>query len=210
MNLVLEQLAKKHPELSASLTDIECACELLVQTYKRGNKVLVCGNGGSAADSEHIVGELMKGFSSLRPVPAALRDKLVAAFPEQGAYLADHLQGALPTLSLVSQVSLSSAFANDVAPDMTFAQQVYGYAQPGDALIALSTSGNSQNVLNALRVARVVGCKTIGLTGGEGGEMPSLCDATICVPAGTTSDIQEYHQAIYHVLCRMLELEFFP
>ncbi len=210
MNPILERLVKKYPDLAAVESDVERAYELLKKTYRRGNKVLVCGNGGSAADSEHIVGELMKGFVSRRPVPDVVRNKLTSTFPAEGQYLADHLQGALPTISLVSQTSLISAYSNDVAPDMAFAQQVYGYGRPGDAVIGISTSGNSKNVLHALRVARALGLVTIGMTGANGGRMPEFCDATICVPWQATSDIQERHEAIYHALCLMLESEFFP
>ena len=121
-------------------------------------KLLICGNGGSAADSEHIVGELMKGYFSRRPVPQAVRDRLASAFPENGLYLADHLQGALPAISLVSQTSLMTAFANDVAADMIYAQQVYGYGVEGDVLIGISTSGTSKNVVYALQVAPPSGC----------------------------------------------------
>ncbi len=209
MQPILSNLIKKYPDLAACLPEVECTFDLLRQTYRHGGKVLVCGNGGSAADSEHIVSELMKGFNFRRTVPASLRKKLIAAFPDQGEYLADHLQGALPTISLVSQVSLISAFANDIAADMAFAQQVYGYGLPGDVLIGISTSGSSRNVLHALRVARTLGLKTVGLTGRQGGDMPRLCDAAICVPRETTSDIQERHIAIYHTLCAMLETEFF-
>ena len=209
MNKTSTRLVNRYPDLLPCAQDIECAFGLLKATFRAGGKLLVCGNGGSAADSEHIVGELMKGFNSKRVLPDAFRRRLIKAFPGQGEYLAANLQGALPALSLVSQTSLLSAFANDVAPDMALAQQVYGYGAPGDALIAISTSGTSKNVLNALRVARVARLKTIGLTGGRGGGMAPLCDALICVPGETTSDIQERHQAVYHALCAMLEEEFF-
>jgi D-sedoheptulose 7-phosphate isomerase len=188
---------------------IEEASRLLVEAYGQGHKVLTCGNGGSAADSEHIVGELMKGFMLRRPVPDELRHRLRAQFAELGDVLADHLQGALPAISLVSQAALISAFANDVAADMVFAQQVYGYGQPGDVLIGISTSGNSLNVINAIRVARTLGVKTIGLTGRTGGAMLSLCDVCIRVPSDQTYEIQERHLPIYHALCMVVEEEFF-
>ncbi len=210
MNSKLDQLIKKYPELGVCAPDIAHAFEILVKTYRGGGQVLICGNGGSAADSEHIVGELMKGYLSRRPIPASIRSRLIGAFPENGAYLADHLQGALPTLSLVSQTSLLTAYANDVAPDMAFAQQVYGYGRGRDAVIGISTSGNSPNVLNALRVGRALGLATIGLTGKYGGALPEIGDVTICVPWDLTADIQERHLAIYHALCAMLEEEFFP
>jgi D-sedoheptulose 7-phosphate isomerase len=178
--------------------------------YRHGGKLLICGNGGSAADSEHIVGELMKGYLSKRPLPDPVRQRFSAVFPDDGAYLADHLQGALPAISLVSQSSLLTAFANDVAADLIFAQQVYGYGRPGDVLLAISTSGNAANVVRAIQVARVQGLKSIGLTGRDGGALKTLCDLAIRVPADTTPTIQEYHIAVYHTLCALLEEEFFP
>ncbi len=209
MDEKLKRLVEKYPELIVCTPDITRAFELLTRTYRRGGKVLICGNGGSAADSEHIVGELMKGYLASRPIPENARAKLIQAFPQHGAYLADYLQGALPTISLVSQTSLLTAYANDVASDMVFAQQVYGYGKAGDAVIGISTSGNSANVVNALQVARALGLATIGFTGKHGGALPELCDVTICIPWDLTSDVQERHLAIYHVLCAMLEEEFF-
>ncbi len=210
MNIFFAHLLAKYPDLDACLTDLERAAHLLRETYAAGNKVLICGNGGSAADAEHIVGELMKGYLSRRPLSNELHAQLTAAFPEQGAYLAAHLQGALPTLSLVSQTGLITAYANDVAADMIFAQQVFGYGVRGDALIAISTSGNSKNILHALRVARARGLTTIGFTGKSGGAMLALCDVCIRAPFDTTAEIQERHLAMYHALCATLEQEFFP
>lgn len=209
MNERLQALVAKYPDLDDCLDDIQAAYELLRDCYTAGGKVLFCGNGGSAADSEHLVGELMKGYLRARPVPPEVRQALSDAFPEQGAYLADHLQGALPAISLVSQTALLTAYANDVAADMIFAQQVYGYGNAGDVLVGISTSGNSSNVLHALRVARVTGLRTLGITGASGVAMNALCDVTIRVPWEQTTDIQERHLAIYHALCAMLEDKFF-
>ncbi len=206
----LERLIRRYPDLANSQEDIRCAIELLIGSYRQGGKLLVCGNGGSAADSEHIVGELMKGYLSRRPLPAELRRQFEQTFPQDGAYLAEHLQGALPAISLVSQVSLITAFANDVAPDMIFAQQVYGYGRSGDVLIGISTSGSSCNVTNALKVARLLGLRTIGFTGAAGREFEGLCDVVVHVPSSQTAEIQERHQAIYHAVCAELEEEFFP
>ncbi len=209
MNEILDALVQRAPGLNECAADIQAAFELLAATYRNGGKLLICGNGGSAADSEHIVGELMKGYLAKRPLPDALRQKFNAVFPDDGAYLADHLQGALPAISLVSQSSLLTAFANDVAADMIFAQQVYGYGRPGDVLLAISTSGNAANVVRATQVARVMGIHPIGLTGRRGGALKGLCDIAIRVPADETPFIQEYHIAVYHTLCAMLESEFF-
>jgi D-sedoheptulose 7-phosphate isomerase len=205
----IENLNKKYPDLEECLPDIQAAYELLQKSFQQGKKLLVCGNGGSAADSEHIVGELMKGFRLPRPIPIDLLQKLVNNYPEHGAYVAAHLQGALPTISLVSQTALLTAFSNDVAPDLVFAQQVFGYGRPGDVLLALSTSGVSRNVIYALELARTLELQMIGLTGKSGGQMKGLCTVTIQVPWDQTPDIQERHLAIYHTLCMMLEDRFF-
>lgn len=202
-------LRRRHPELAECLPDLEKATGALIQTYRQGGKLLVCGNGGSAADCEHIVGELMKGYWLPRPLPAELRQRFMQAWPEQGQTLADHLQGALPAISLASHTALMTAFNNDVDPEMIFAQQVYGYGRPGDFLLGLSTSGNSRNVLNALRVGRVQGLVTVGLSGRGGGAMNSVCDILIRAPYDRTPDIQECHLAIYHALCGLVEQEFF-
>jgi phosphoheptose isomerase len=205
----IEQLISTYPELDGCVPDIQSAFEILRACYRGGGKVLACGNGGSAADAEHIVGELMKGYLLKRPVSDAMQTKLLAANPQVGEYLAGHLQGALPAISLVSQTSLISAIANDTAADMVFAQQVYGYGRAGDTLIGLSTSGNSSNVIHAMLVARALGLQTIALTGPTGGTLKSVCDVGICVPGESTPAIQERHLPIFHVLCAMLEEEFF-
>jgi len=206
---MIDDLVIRYPDLTVCRADVAEAYRLISATYRNGGKLLVCGNGGSASDSEHIVGELMKGFMSRRPLSADRRSALAAAFPEEGAYLADHLQEALPAVSLASHTALMTAYANDVAPDMVFAQQVYGLAKPGDALLGISTSGNSGNVIRAVQVAKAFGITTIGLTGQPGGRLAELCDVTIRVPFSLTPDIQERHLPIYHTLCIMLEREFF-
>ena len=209
MHILLEKLIANYPDLKTTASQIEEAFELWKNSFANGHKTLVCGNGGSAADSEHIVGELMKGFMLKRSLPPKEQAQLVNEYGEIGAYLGKHLQGALPAISLVSQTSLITAFANDVAADLVFAQQVYGYGEPGDILVGLSTSGNSANVLHAMRVAKTKGMATIGFTGRDGGTMKELCDVVIPVPYSSTPDIQERHLAVYHTLCAMLEAEFF-
>ena len=209
MEETLKELYKKHPDLKACEADIILALELISKCYREKGKVMTCGNGGSASDSEHIVGELMKGFKSKRLLPYSFREKINNFYPEVGEYIADHLQGALPAISLTSNTPLNTAFANDVATDMVYAQQVYGYGNPGDILIGLSTSGNSVNVIRALQVARVKEVVTIGLTGLTGGKMAELCDVIIRVPRISTPDIQELHLPVYHALCLMIEQEFF-
>lgn len=209
MHPILETLIQKYPDLSACVPDVYAAYEWLKATFEHGGKLLICGNGGSAADSEHIVGELMKAFYLPRPIPDAVRHKLIAAYPAEGEALARRLQGALPAISLVSQSALMTAHANDVAPEMVFAQQVYGYGKSGDSLLGISTSGNSANVVNALRVGHALGLHTIGLTGQSGGLMLDVCDVTIRAPYTATAEIQERHLPIYHALCLMLEEAFF-
>ena len=192
-------LYEKYPALKVCREDIETALELMLDTYRNGGKVLVCGNGGSAADSEHIVGELMKGFLSKRPVT----DERI---PEK---MRGNLQGSLPAISLPSQSAILSAFINDVDPEMMYAQLVYGYAKENDLLIGLSTSGNSKNVVNAIEVARSIGMKTLSLTGEKESRMSALSDVTIRVPETETYKVQEYHLPVYHYLCAEVERVMF-
>jgi D-sedoheptulose 7-phosphate isomerase len=206
---IFTSLFTQYPAVTVCQEAVAAAFDLLHDSYQNGGKLLICGNGGSAADAEHIVGELMKSFMIERPIRADQRARLQERFPEEGAYLANHLQGALPAIALTGHLALTSAFSNDVAGDMIFAQQLYGYGRPGDVLLAISTSGNSRNVLNAVKVANVLGIKTIGLTGAHGGQLTALCDVVVRVPADTVYVIQEYHLPVYHTLCRMVEMEFF-
>ena len=205
----INTLIETYPDLKVCKDNLNRAFELLRNSYRAGGKLLICGNGGSAADSEHIAGELMKGFISKRPLPEEIRKKFREHFPEEGDFLADHLQGALPTISLVSHSALMTAFMNDVSAETVFAQQVYGYGKKEDALLAISTSGNSKNVVRAVQVAKVLGLKTIGLTGDGGGKLAALCDTTIRAPRKLTHHIQELHLPIYHALFIAMEEEFF-
>ncbi|MDR0750810.1 MAG: SIS domain-containing protein [Tannerellaceae bacterium] len=206
----LDTLFRHYPELAACRSAIADAFSHLLACSLRKGLIMTCGNGGSAADAGHIVGELMKSFKRERPLTPGERETLRNAFPLHGDYLSAHLQRAIPALSLADQTALSSAFINDAAPDMVFAQQVFAYGKAGDVLIALSTSGNSPNVVNACRVANAFHITTIGLTGEQGGEMKNLCHVAICVPARETYRIQEYHLPVYHALCAMLEAASYP
>ena len=195
----MQELISRYPALEACREDIEKALCLMVETYKKGGKILVCGNGGSAADSEHIVGELMKGFVLKREVD----DNRISE------NLRSKLQGALPAISLVSQSAILSAYINDVDPDMMYAQLVYGYGKEGDLLIGLSTSGSSKNVVNAACVANSIGMKTLSLTGMGGGALADISTVTIKAPETETYKVQEYHLPIYHYLCKEVEKAFF-
>ncbi|MBN1075622.1 SIS domain-containing protein [Clostridium botulinum] len=206
---ILKRLLIKYPELENICNNIVNAINVLTDCYKNGGKVLVCGNGGSASDSEHIVGELMKGFLLPRELELKGQERIKEMFPENAKYLIDNLQQALPTISLVSQTSIQTAFANDNAPDLAFAQQVLGYGKEEDVLIAISTSGNSKNVLYASQVAKCKDMKVISLTGNKGGKLKSLSDVVINVPSDETFIIQEYHLPVYHAICACLENEFF-
>ena len=196
---VNDMLYERYPELNQCKEDIEKAMGLLFNTYKNGGKVLVCGNGGSASDSEHIVGELMKGFLSKRPVTDE-------RLPES---LRKGLQGALSAISLPSQSAILSAYINDVEAEMMYAQLVYGYAKEEDLVIGLSTSGNAKNVVKAMEVAKCLGAKTLAFTGENESSLSSICDVTIRVPAIETYQVQEYHLPIYHYLCAGVEKEIF-
>lgn len=198
-----EELAARHPLLEKCLPEIYAAYELLEVCYRKEGSVYLCGNGGSAADAEHIAGELMKSFVLRRPVSDIFSRQL--GDPEIGI----RLQGALRAFSLVGSPGFSTAFANDVSPELVFAQQVYGYGREEDAVWGLSTSGNSKNVLNALKVGRAKKMVTLGMTGQGGGKMAEFCDVCIRVPETETYKVQELHLPVYHALCRMLEIRFF-
>lgn len=208
-NRKIKDLTARRPELSSCIPSILKAAAAVIRCYEQGGKVLVCGNGGSAADAEHIVGELMKGFMKKRPLSAELKSALVSADAERGAELARKLQTPLPAAALTGQVSLSTAFANDVDCSFVFAQQVLGFGRPGDVLIGISTSGNAENVQNALVAAIAVGMTTIGLTGASGGAMAEYCGVLIAVPETSTPLVQELHLPVYHALCAMAEEYFF-
>lgn len=205
----LAVLVKRYPALQACEKDLEAAFELLVAAYQNGNKLLICGNGGSAADSEHMVAELMKGFLKRRPIPAVHATQLEQIGGPAGQAIASRLQGTLAAISLPSQVSLVTAIANDLDYDMIFAQQVYGLGRAGDVLLAISTSGNSKNVSNAVTVAKAFGLKSIVLTGRAGGELAPLADVAIKVPSDNVAEIQELHLPVYHWLSTELEETFF-
>ncbi len=207
---LLDELVARYPALSVCREAVGASAEAVIASLAGGGCLYVCGNGGSAADAEHIVGEFLKRFMLPRPLPAELTGELVRRYGPEGEYLARHLEQGLRAIALTSHPSLATAMANDVAADLVFAQQLLALGRPGDVLLAISTSGNAANVCHALRVARAMGVVTLGLTGSNKGEMNPLCDRLIEAPAHRTHEIQELHLPIYHLLCRVVEQHFFP
>lgn len=205
----LEELTGRYPVLEAVKGDILGAYEMLKACYERGNKVLIAGNGGSSADSEHIVGELMKGFLKRRPVSPEFAKALKAVDPERGEALASSLQRGLPAIALTGHTALTTAFLNDVNGDMSVAQQLLGYGVKGDVFLGISTSGNAKNIMYGVTVAKAAGINTIGLAGKDGGALGRACDVAIVVPEPETYKIQELHLPVYHTLCLMLEEHFY-
>ena len=205
----LEELISRYPVLEPIRGSVMEAYEILKECFETGHKLLLAGNGGSAADSEHIVGELMKGFVKRRQVPEDMAGKMERIDEKAGKELALKLQGGLPAIALSGHPALSTAFLNDVEGEMIYAQQVYGYGQEGDVLLGISTSGNAANIHYAAVTAKAKGMKVIGLTGKDGGKMAGYSDAAVIVPEQETFKIQELHLPIYHALCLMLEEHFF-
>lgn len=205
----IDLLIERHPSLESIKSEIVEAYLVMEFSYENGGKLLIAGNGGSAADAEHIVGELMKRFKILRPVNAEYAEKLKTVDAERGLELAKNLECSLMAIPLVAHEALTTAYINDVDGLGVFAQQLFGYGREGDVFLGISTSGNSKNVINATVVARASGIKVIGLTGAKGGELESVSDVAVKVPETETYMIQELHLPIYHCWCLMLEDKFF-
>lgn len=205
----VDLLIERYPQLNEICDDMIRAYLVLENCFENGGKLLVAGNGGSAADAEHIVGELMKGFKLPRKCSTEYAEKLKAVNTELGAVLAENLQGALPAIALDGHPSLTTAYMNDCEPLLCFAQQVNGYGKEGDVLLGISTSGNSKNVLYAATVAKAKGMKVVGLTGAKDSKLAAMADVCIRVPQTETYMIQEYHLPVYHALCLMLEDHFY-
>lgn len=206
---MLNELLKRYPCLESTREDIIRAENALITAFKNGNKLLICGNGGSCADCEHIVGELMKGFLSKRPLSEKQKAEMKANCPEiEDKYLL-LLQRAVPAIALPSFTALNTAFCNDVEPELVFAQSLMGLGKKDDVLLCISTSGNSKNVVAAALTAKALGIKTIGLTGKTGGKLKSICDICVCVPETETFKVQELHLPVYHYLCARVEEELF-
>ena len=205
----VELLITRYPELVSIKEDIIKAYIIMEKSYEKGGKLLIAGNGGSAADSEHITGELMKRFKIPRPVSRSFSQKLKAVDPDIGAELAKNLECGLMAIPLVTHEALATAYINDVDGINVFAQQLFGYGRQGDVFLGISTSGNSRNIINASVVAKASGIKVIGLTGATGGELATMADVAVKVPETETYMIQELHLPIYHCWCLMLEERFF-
>lgn len=208
-NKEIDVLIERYPQLSCIADDLYSSYKLIEDSYKKGGKLLIAGNGGSAADAEHIVGELMKGFKLPRKVEDTFAASLCHINEELGSVLAQNLQGALPAIALDGHPALSTAYMNDCEPLLCFAQQVNGYGKESDVFLGISTSGNSKNVLYAAVTARAKGMKVIGLTGAKDSKLEQMSDVCIKVPQTETYMIQELHLPVYHCLCLMLENEFF-
>jgi D-sedoheptulose 7-phosphate isomerase len=207
---MIQELITRYPVLSVCRNDIQAAIDTMIRCYEHGGKVLLCGNGGSCADSDHIVGELMKGFLKKRPLSDAQKAAMKARSATLDDSLLNALQCGLPAISLPSLTALNTAFCNDADPELIYAQAVLALAKPGDVLIAISTSGNAKNVFAAVQVAKGLGVIVIGLTGNTGGKLKQYADIAVCVPETETFKIQELHLPVYHTVCAAVEAHFFP
>lgn len=206
---MLNELLSRYPQLNSCKEDIEEAVKAIIDCYKKGGKLILCGNGGSCADCDHIVGELMKGFLKLRPLSDEQKTEMKNNCDLVDDELLSKLQGGLPAISLPSITALNSAFCNDVDPELIYAQPLMSLANENDILIGISTSGNSKNVFGAVKVAKALGIKVIGLSGKAGGKLKKFADICICAPETETFKIQELHLPIYHYICATIEDYFF-
>ena len=206
---MINDLIKRYPELCSLKSNIEDAVAEVIRCYESGGKLLLCGNGGSSADCDHIVGELMKGFIKKRPLSESIREDMKKRFSPLDDEILDKLQGGLPAVSLTSQTALTSAFINDVDASLVFSQEVLALGKKNDILICISTSGNSKNIINAAQVARSLGLTVISLTGEGGGKLGDISNVSIAVPRTETYLVQELHLPIYHYICAAVEEHFF-
>jgi len=205
----IQQLIQRYPSLEGVKNDIKAAFDIIANSYANGGKLLIAGNGGSASDAEHIAGELMKTFEKKRNLPDSFIIDIKKVNIEIAEYLIPRMQPGLPTIALSGHASLNTACINDIDGNITFAQQVYGYGNETDVLLAISTSGNSKNIMYAAAVAKAKKLKIIALSGGTGGALKNFADVSIIVPETETYKIQELHLPVYHCLCQMLENHFF-
>ena len=205
----MEELLTRYPALKSCAGEIGKTVEILISGFKAGNKLMLCGNGGSCADCEHITGELMKGFLSRRPISPEKRAEMKKLNPDIGEDVLSKLQLAVPAIPLPSLTALNSAFCNDVDPSLVYAQELMGLGTPGDMLLCISTSGNSANCVAAAEVGKALGLTVIALTGAKGGRLKEKADICICVPETETFKVQELHLPVYHYLCAEVEATIF-
>ena len=205
----IDQVCERYPALSDLRSRISDAAEMIIGCYNKGGKLLICGNGGSSADADHLAAELMKSFESVRPLEESFKDRLYEISGIRGKYLAAKLEHSLPAISLSSNTALTTAVSNDIDPSLVFAQQIIGYGNENDLLIGISTSGNSQNIVDACITARALNINVIGITGKTGGKMKQYCDVLVNVPETRTAMVQELHLPVLHTICRMIENHFY-
>lgn len=205
----MEELLTRYPALKSCAGEIGKTAEILISGFKAGNKLILCGNGGSCADCEHITGELMKGFLSRRPISPEKKAEMKRLNPDIGEDVLSKLQLAVPAIPLPSLTALNSAFCNDVDPSLVYAQELMGLGTPGDMLLCISTSGNSANCVAAAEVGKALGLTVIALTGAKGGRLKEKADICICVPETETFKVQELHLPVYHYLCAEVEATIF-
>ena len=205
----IDQVCERYPALSDLRSRISDAAEMIIGCYNKGGKLLICGNGGSSADADHLAAELMKSFESVRPLEESFKDRLYEISGIRGKYLAAKLEHSLPAISLSSNTALTTAVSNDIDPSLVFAQQIIGYGNENDLLIGISTSGNSQNIVDACITARALNIKVIGITGKTGGKMKQYCDVLVNVPETRTAMVQELHLPVLHTICRIIENHFY-
>jgi D-sedoheptulose 7-phosphate isomerase len=206
---LLDLLCEKYPALAGIKRNIDDASEAIIRCYEKGGKLLICGNGGSSTDADHLAGELMKSFESGRPLDDSFRQRLHEISEIRGRYLAAKLEHSLPAISLSSNTSITTAISNDIDPALIFAQQVMGYGNEEDVLIGISTSGNSQNIVDACITAKALNLNVIGITGKTGGKMKHYCDVLVNVPEKGTASVQELHLPVLHTICRIIENHFY-
>ena len=206
---LIDQVCERYPALSDLRSRISDAAEMIIGCYNKGGKLLICGNGGSSADADHLAAELMKSFESVRPLEESFKNRLYEISGIRGKYLASKLEHSLPAISLSSNTALTTAVSNDIDPSLVFAQQIIGYGNENDLLIGISTSGNSQNIVDACITARALNINVIGITGKTGGKMKQYCDVLVNVPETRTAMVQELHLPVLHTICRMIENHFY-
>ena len=205
----IDQLCDRYPALSDLRSRISDAAEMIIGCYNKGGKLLICGNGGSSADADHLAAELMKSFESVRPLEESFKNRLYEISGIRGKYLASKLEHSLPAISLSSNTALTTSVSNDIDPSLVFAQQIIGYGNENDLLIGISTSGNSQNIVDACITARALNINVIGITGKTGGKMKQYCDVLVNVPETRTAMVQELHLPVMHTMCRIIENHFY-